>query len=171
MNRCWHIMLCGFLILGCHGQKPKVSIEKKQDTNDSVVALVERATIAEKIYKKVDSIARLEERDTAAVKKQLKKSTVINKRKQERLQTVSATIWSDEQIDFLNQVEKILLFSVRITDIGSRKLELDSQLNPSDQEVFIQVLLHPESYPDTSLVESSNGKKFEPDYQMLLEAG
>lgn len=145
-------------------------IEQKQEVKDSVVALVDKGTMARNVPVKEDSVARVKITDTSSDKKTKNKVT-INPKKQEKRQTITAKIWSEEQIAFLNKVEKILLFNIKVTEIGSRKLELDSQLDETEHKTFVQVLLHPESYTDTGLVESSNGKKFEPSYQMLLEAG
>jgi hypothetical protein len=158
--------------LGCHGQQAKTPIEKKQRGKDSVAAILDEPMAIEGIPSKKVVEDQVNAIDTIAVKKvkrNVPKTTEVKVPDAQQTKTVS--IWTDEQIVFLNQVEKILLFNVRVTDIGSRKLELDSQLDSNDHEAFVQILLHPDSYPDTALTEASNGKKFEPDYQLLFEAG
>ncbi len=172
MNRCWYFPVFCFLILGCHGQQTKTPTEKEQGFNDSVAAIANNAEILHEPQSKETAGNLVEVKDTFLAE-QIKRKEHIPKvlKKPKSKQTELANIWTEEQITFLNQVEKILLFIVEVTDIGSRKLELNSQLNQTEHRAFIAVLLDSESYPDTAMTEANSGKKFEPNYQMLLEAG
>lgn len=166
MNRCWHISFWCILTLGCHGQKKNHEDTDKKANKDSLVITADSViTHVEGIVTK-DTFN--EVKKDSIQKSRLKKKLLV--KKQNELQTKTAKIWSEEQINLLNQTDKILLFHVRITEIGSRKLELDSKLGLEARKGLIENLLNEGSYLVT-MVESSNGKEFEPNYQLLFEAG
>ena len=171
MNRYWHIPLYCFMVLGCHGQKKNPADNKKQSYKDSVVVSIDSVNVQVNkiISKDTTKEVKLDSVNKEIVKKKILKKEPLQKRVLP--QTAIAKIWNEEQIAFLNQVDKILLFHVRITEIGSRKLDLDSKLSADAHQELIKALLSENSYPSSKMVESSNVKKFEPNYQMLLEAG
>lgn len=140
----------------------------EQGVSDTVVSFVDNDEMVEAVLIEQDSIPTVNNSNQISKKKTVNKVTPVTQ--PEGTQTLVADIWTDEQINFLNKVEKILVFHVRITDIGSRKLELDSQLGQTDIKAFVKVLLDPNSYPETALIQSKKGSAFEPSYQMLLEA-
>jgi len=168
VNKCWHIPFICFLLISCHRQ-PNHSKKKGQEVSDTVALFIEKTKRLETTFEEQDSVTSTNNLNLISDKKTEEKTTPFNKSK--RAQTVTADIWTEEQITFLNEIEKILVFHVRITDIGSRKLDLDSQLSKTDREAFVKVLLDPDSYANTALIKPKKGKEFKPRYQVLLEAG
>lgn len=142
------------------------------ENTDSAVAVLD--SLGEQFSREVVSEDTLDKKSkTSLINIHIKEkdNTMELEEDEKVLQTNSASIWTEEQLAFLQNVEKILLFHIRITEIGSRKLELDSQLGSTEQEVFIKVLLNEDSYPAPAMVESADSNSFVPKYQVLLEKG
>lgn len=170
MSKYWCILLFCFFIIGCHGQKKDSNtVKEKVNKNSAVVKYDSLSTPLKEVavVKKVPG----ESQDTSQLeaKKVLFKKEIAKKKDFE--QTAVAPIWDETEINFLKQTQKILLFHVRITEIGSRKLELDSQLSNQDQQGLIEVLLRGDSYPKSTENLDQKENNFEPNYQLLLEVG
>ncbi len=171
MNRYWHVILYCFIALGCHGQKENPTVKGNELHKDSVLTAIDstKFSLNRLIQKDTIKEGKLDSVKADVIKKKVLKKEI--KEEKEIHQTKTAKIWNEDQVAFLNQVDKILLFHVRITEIGSRKLELDSQLENEEHQGLIKVLLSEDSYPSSKMEERSSAKKFVPNYQILLEKG
>ena len=161
------------MFLACKGQEPentkcnrfKTSAELKS-SKDTIVFVAKKAdTLDPK-----DSIVS-NKKDNPVIKPKkinkpepkLRDSVLVQK-------SDSTLIWSKDQVEFFETVDKVLLFHVRTTDIGSRKLDLDSELTVDSMNSLTTALLSASSYPVEIDEEFSNTKElFEPLYQILLE--
>jgi len=161
------------MVLGCHGQQTNTIDKKHTSFKDSIfIALDSLNNNLDTTASKDNLNQQVRPRVLTKEVSKGKLPILEPKEKEQIVQTKTAKIWNEEQIAFLKEAKKILLFHVRITDIGSRKLELDSELETGEHQEFINTLLNEESYPSSKMVESSdNANKFQPKYQMLIEAG
>ncbi|MEO0570989.1 MAG: hypothetical protein AAF039_04735 [Bacteroidota bacterium] len=172
MNKYGHIVFSCLFIIGCQGQQGSSFDSMPQSLKDSTIAVLDSLDKPVTKTKLKDTLPKkkMASEVTVKIKKGVPKKKPEKKTAPMAEQVQTTTIWTDEQKAFLEKVDKILLFDVRTTDIGSRKLELDSQLDQKRHEEFIKKLLNQKSYPSMELVESSDGKKFTPNYQILLES-
>ncbi|NKI30993.1 hypothetical protein [Croceivirga thetidis] len=173
MNSHHFILVLFLMFFCCKGQEPesrkqqllKVSTElaaskdsiipsdKKSETKDLKDSVILK-TKEQQVEKRVD---------TAKTIIRVKDSVLVK-------QSDSTLIWSVEQVSFFETVDKVLLFHVRTTDIGSRKLDLDSELSEDSKKAFIKALLSSSSFPAKENDDFSSTKEvFEPLYQILLE--
>lgn len=171
MNRYGSIVFLCLLTLGCQGQNNRSSEVMIQSINES-------QTMAADSLKPSDASTEIEPSiedealDTVQAVTEDKNEIAELKIDQEpTTQKVNgqATIWTAEQQAFLQKVNKILLFHVRITDIGSRKLELDSQLGDQAHDMLINTLLDEQSFGNNEEIEGADPNTFVPKYQLLLE--
>lgn len=154
MNKFIGFVLVNWLFLACMAQSREASLESKTNlVQDREVAFA---------TKKKDT--------TAPDSSDLKLENVAlfdSETKDEDQEQVG--VWSVDQVNYLQSVDKILLFNVVTTEIGSRKLELDSELEETKRKDFINTLLDSSNYADTLHANSGKKKRFTPHYQMLLE--
>lgn len=166
MNRSLYFFILCALFWSCNGQTPK----KKGTEKTEVSEIVELISVVESESREVDSTKsenKIPNRPKLKTKKADTKENGNSEKKLVQVDTVS--IWDADQLAYLKLVDTIQLFHVRTTDIGSRKLEFDSEFTTAERDSFIKLLLDAKNFVETDSSEFAAPEgKFEPIYQLLL---